>query len=289
MEAVTQEQMWDEEAAKLDAGDPPAESLAAAPDTPPLIEEPQPAPEDPFAGVPDIVKARLAELDELRNGQAQLLHHVKTAEGRVAAMQRDLQQAKAAQQTVAPQEAPSQGQMVAAATNPQEWEQLKQDFPEWATAIDKRLASEISRIPAQKNLVQPEHVIDYVQRQMLEFETKSNRRIEEARIEGKYDNWRDVVNTSDFANWFAVQNPETRTLADSNSARDAIRMLDLFHDSKKRSAVDIKQERGARLAAAATTRPGQTPPPQTLDDMSPAELWNYEAAKREKTRATRGF
>ena len=35
--------------------------------------------------------------------------------------------------------------------------------------------------------------------------------------------------------------------------------------------------------------PGQTPPPKTMDDMSPEELWNYEAAKREKTKAQRGF
>jgi hypothetical protein len=66
-------------------------------------------------------------------------------------------------------------------------------------------------------------------------------------------------------------------------------MLDLYHQAKAKPAAEIKQERGARLAAAATTRPGQTPPPRTVDDMSPEELWNYEAAKREKTRAQRGY
>jgi hypothetical protein len=115
------------------------------------------------------------------------------------------------------------------------------------------------------------------------------RAIEEARIDGKYENWKDTVNTLEFTQWFTVQAPEVRALADSSAARDALRMLDLFHETKKRSASDIKQERGARLAAAATTRPGQTPPPKTLDDMSPEELWNYEAAKREKTKAQRGF
>jgi hypothetical protein len=30
-------------------------------------------------------------------------------------------------------------------------------------------------------------------------------------------------------------------------------------------------------------------PPKTLDDLSPEELWNYEATKREKTKAQRGY
>jgi hypothetical protein len=66
-------------------------------------------------------------------------------------------------------------------------------------------------------------------------------------------------------------------------------MLDLFNASKSVSATEIKQERGARLAAAATTRTGQTPPPKTLGDMSPTELWNYEAKKRERELKERGY
>jgi hypothetical protein len=66
-------------------------------------------------------------------------------------------------------------------------------------------------------------------------------------------------------------------------------MLDMFSESRTRSASDIRQERGARLAAAATTRPGQTPPPKTIGDMSPTELWNYEAKKRERELKERGY
>lgn len=297
MEDLTQEQMqevWDQEAAKLDVGDTPAsELLAAAPEDSPQETEPQPEvlaqEQDPFAGLPDIVRARLNELDELRASQAQLLHHVKTAEGRVSAMQREFQQARQAATQVEVQAAPSQGQMAAAAKNPEKWEQLKGDFPEWAGAMEEYVTSKLGNLPMPQNMIQPQQVMDYVQQQMSAMEGKTVRRIEEARIEGKYENWRDLVNTSDFAGWYSIQAPEVRSLADSASARDALRMLDLFHASKTRSATDIKQERNARLSAAATTRPGQTPPPKTLDDMSATELWNYEAAKREKTRAQRGY
>ena len=203
-------------------------------------------------------------------------------------MQREFQQARTAQQTVSPQDAPSQGQIVTAAKNPEKWEQLKQDFPEWAGAMEEYVASQLGSVQSRQG-VDPNQIAAYVQQEVDRTKAEMSRAIEEARIDGKYENWKDTVNTLEFTQWFTVQSPETRALADSTAARDAIRMLDLFHETKKRSASDIKQERGARLAAAATTRPGQTPPPKTLDDMSPEELWDYEAAKREKTKAQRGF
>ena len=290
------QQLWDEEAAKLDADDQSAnQQMATAPEEPlledePVAEEAAPSeePEDPLASLPEAVRAKLAQIDELATANAQLLHHVKTAEGRVAAMQREFQQARVAQQQVAPQEAPSQGQIANAAKNPEKWEQLKEDFPEWAGAMEEYVASKLGSVQPQQGF-DPQQVAAFVQQQVDQTKAEMRQAIEEARVDGKYENWKDTVNTLEFTQWFTVQSPEIRSLANSDSARDAIRMLDLFHETKKRSASDIKQERGQRLAAAATTRPGQTPPPKTLDDMSPEELWNYEAAKREKTRAQRGF
>lgn len=282
--------LWNEEASKLDAdGDTFAsEPLAAAPETPQDFEpeqaqiEPE-QPEDPLAGLSPAVRAKLAQIDDLAQANAQLLHHVKTTEGRVAAMQREAQQARQA----AMQEAPTQTAIASAAKNPEKWEQLKQDFPEWAGAMEEYVASKMGG-QQQQNLT-PEQVTNYVQQQVAQTRAEMGRLMEEARIEGKYENWRDTVNTTEFAQWFTVQSPETRALADSSAAKDAIKMLDLFNTSKSVSATDIKQERGARLAAAATTRTGQTPPPKTLGDMSPAELWNYEAKKRERELKERGY
>lgn len=282
--------LWNEEASKLNADDDTSASelLATAPETPQDFEpeqaqvEPE-QPEDPLAGLSPTVRAKLAQIDELAQANAQLLHHVKTTEGRVAAMQREAQQARQA----ATQEAPTQTAIVSAAKNPEKWEQLKQDFPEWAGAMEEYVASKVGG--QQQQSLTPEQVTGYVQQQVAQTRAEMGRLMEEARIEGKYENWRDTVNTTEFAQWFTVQSPETRALADSSAARDAIKMLDLFNTSKSVSATDIKQERGARLAAAATTRTGQTPPPKTLGDMSPAELWNYEAKKRERELKERGY
>ena len=272
------QKLWNEEAAKLESGDqPPAfETQGTVPDTPPQ-EDPQPqaaAPAqgqeaDPLAGLPEPVKQALARITELETANSQLLHHVKTAEGRVAAMQREFQQARQAQQAVAPQDAPTQGDIAAAAKNPEKWEQLKQDFPEWAGAMEEYVGAKLN---GMQSGVQANQVVEYVQAQQAELRNQMQAAIEEARVEGKYEDWKQTINTSDFAQWFAIQPPEVRALADSPHGRDAIKMLDMFSNVRTRPASEIRQERGARLAAAATTRPGQTPPPKTLDDLSTEEL-----------------
>lgn len=298
---LTQEQLqdiWNEEATKLDAGETPAPEpvAAAAPAEEPLPQDAEPEvsaavdePVDPLASLPPEVKAALAKIPQLEQANAQLLHHVKTAEGRVAAMQREFQQARQAATQVAPQDAPSQGQMAAAAKNPEKWEQLKEDFPEWAGAMEEYVAAKLGSVQAQQSGLTPEQVAGYVQQQVAQTKAEMARAIEEARIEGKYENWRETINTPEFAAWYAVQTNDVRALADSPQARDALKMLDLYEKARTRPASEVRQERNQRLAAAATVRPGQTPPPKTLGDMSPEELWNYEAAQREKTRAQRGY
>ena len=286
------QKLWNEEADKLDAGDqsPAFESQASAPETPPQetlnLEDAstQVQAADPLAGLPEEVRLALGKITQLEHANAQLLHHVKTAEGRVAAIQREFQQGRQAATSV--DAAPSQGQMTAAAKNPEKWEQLKQDFPEWAGAMEEYVGSKLN---GMQSGVQAMQVVDYVQQQLAAERASMKTAIEEARVEGRYEDWRDTVNTPEFAQWFAIQSNEVKALADSSAARDAIKMLDMFHNLKAKPATEIKQERGARLAAAATTRPGQTPPPKTLDDMSPEELWNYEAKKREDQLAKRGY
>jgi hypothetical protein len=176
--------------------------------------------------------------------------------------------------------------MSAAARNPEKWEQLKQDFPEWASAMEEYVGARLSDVQGG---VQALQVADYVQEQLATVKADMRVAIEEARVEGKYDDWRTTVATPEFSQWFALQPAEVKSLADSTAGKDAIKMLDLFSTAKAKPASEIRQERGARLAAAATSRPGQTPPPKTLDDLSPEELWNYEANKREAQLAKRGY
>ena len=92
-------------------------------------EEEEETPADPFEGLPDAVKEKLLKIDELEKSNQQLIHHVKTAEGRVAAMQREAEIAKRVKEEVAKKDSPTQKEISTASKNPEKWEQLKEDFP----------------------------------------------------------------------------------------------------------------------------------------------------------------
>lgn len=300
-EQLTQEQlqeMWDEEANVLDS--------EAGDDTSPEqtedqgFAEPQESDDgqseqhqaDPFEGLPEVVKERLKELEDLKQTQAQLLHHIKTTEGRVAAMQREADMARRAQQA-AGNDAPSQKQIATAAKNPEKWEQLKQDFPEWATAMEEFVAVKLSSVQQGNGLLPADKVAEIVtghlDKQIGQTRAEFTKALEEAKVEGKYEDWRDVVKSQDFVAWFKLQASDTQKLAESPLGRDAIKLLDLYEKAKAKPASEIKQERGQRLAAAASTRPGVSRPVKTLDNMTSEELWNYEAQQLAKKKAERGY
>ena len=296
-ETLTTEQMqdiWNEEAKAHEAVDTTPPQVAAAPvEEPPRVEpEPAPAPvaEDPLASLPEAVRARLAKIDEIESVNSQLLHELKTTQGRVSAMQSYIDTAKKAQLSVAPGQAPTDAQIANAVQNPQEWDALKADYPEFGVALDKKIQAEMAAIRQIPAGLKPEDVSSLVREQVEANRSEMKVLLQEAKIEGKHEDWRDVVQTKDFSAWLEVQKPEVKVLANSDTAKDAIKMLDLFHAAKAKPVDSIRQERESRLnAAAAPTKGGTAPPPKAIEDLSPAELWELEAKLREQERARRGF
>jgi hypothetical protein len=77
----------------------------------------------------------------------------------------------------------------------------------------------------------------------------------------------------------------------SEKGRDAIRMLDLFAEAKAKPVSAVQQERAAKLAAAASNKPNgaATPAAKSVEDMSPAELWEYERKRSASKGRDRGL
>ena len=59
-------------------------------------------------------------------------------------------------------------------------------------------------------------------------------------IEKVHPNWIEKINTPDFINWLDTQTDDIKSLVDSDKASDAIRMLDLFEQSKIEAANESK-------------------------------------------------
>jgi hypothetical protein len=272
----------------LTATDPPEDTAGAA--DPVTIDPPITAPTviatpDPFKALSPEV---MATLDQLRRSVAEipgLVQQVNTANGRVAAIQRDMDLAKAAAKTVTV--APTEAQMAAAKASTQKWDTLKEDFPDWADATEEYVQTRLAGLPAAPEAVpqlDADKIDAAIEAGMGRVRKDTAQLIEFARVEGKYEDWRDVIASPDFLNWRAIQKPEVEALASSVRGRDAIRMLDLFHADKATSdaAALVVANKAAKLAAATSTRPGTQRVAEAPDDLNPADAWNHELVASRK-------
>jgi len=282
--------MWDQESAARDNGEPITEEKTAP--EPALLEKPETPPttpvdqEDPYAGVSAAVRAKLEQIDQLANANSQMMHQLKSAEGRVAAFQRELAESKKAQEISSA--APSQKEISKAAANPEEWEQLKSDFPEWGRAMEAFVDARLSGLRAGE--VDPSKIDELVAARLASGEAGMLRKVSEILVENKHSGWKQTVNTPAFNSWLAAQNDAMKTLAISEDASDAIKLLDSFKTSQAKPAPQVKQERQSRLAAAAgTPSRSNVPVSRGEEELDPTELWNLEANRREKLKAQRGY
>ena len=125
--------------------------------------------------------------------------------------------------------------------------------------------------------------VDELRQSLQQKEAEFNQRIQEAVIESTHPDWLDKVKSQEFAGWFASQPADVQSLGDSPFGRDVVKVLNMFEKSQASPASGIRQQREARLSVAATPR-ASAPAPKSVDDMSPQEIWELEARRREKRR-----
>lgn len=280
---------WDSVQAEREGSqtNPPPETPPAQVDEnkPKPTEAPQTEakPVDPYEGLHPDVRAKLERFDQLATSQSQLLNELREAKGRIGALQSEW----AKSQRVAQAQQPTQAQIAAAAKDPEEWEALKKDFPEWGTAIAKFVDARLGAHAGGQNGPTAEQIEQLVAQRTENATTAVVKQLNESLVTMKHPNWRIEVNTPEFANWARVQSPEVQALANSSNGFDAIRMLDLYAETKARPVAAVKEDRRQKLAAAASTAKQGTAAVVTksFEDMSPQEQWDYLARERDKAAA----
>ena len=237
---------------------------------------------DPYANLSPEVRAKLQRFDEIAATQAALVNELKEARGRIGALQS--QWDKARQQATA---APSQTQVAAAAKDPEKWESLKKDFPEWGDAISEFVETRLGSLTGAAKGPSQEEIEQLVAQRTEATTAEIEKRFNETLVTVRHPTWKNDVNTDEFGKWFAGQPSELRALANSKDGADAIRVLDLFYADKAKPATVVKDERKHRQAAAAGAhRPAASGvTAKRVEDMSPQELWNYEARRRTQAAA----
>lgn len=172
-------------------------------------------------------------------------------------------------------ETPTQQQVTAALKNGAKMKALREDFPDWADAIDEAVTGGMSQLE-QSILakVKPEKV-DTSGFATVDSVTK----IGFAAISAHHKTWKKDVVTPEFSQWLEAQPDDVRALAGSDDPEDAIAMMDKFYASRpSKDEPPTKPDPKQRLAGAVMPNSGATKPPPKVITEDDALAIGYQTA-----------
>ena len=213
------------------------------------------------------LRQKLAGMEAMVN---QLGGRLRNAEGHIGGLNSQVKQQLEAAKTVAAAgvDAPSAREIRAAQDSPEALAQIERDYPEFAKALRPAIEATLKDRFAEleRRLPQGHSPQSDVAQEMQTFRA-------EMRVEARHPGWQETVKTSDFMGWMQNSPRELKLLAGSNEPADAVRLLDMYAESKK----VVTNQRNQRLESAAAMPTGQRSTARTknVDDMTPQEYWRY--------------
>lgn len=222
-------------------------------------------PVDEWKDVPAKVKAELESMRGMVDGLTKLPERFRAIEhqvGGIKSLTQSLKDAVAQATTTtkaAGDSAPTPEQVESAAKSDERWKQLKDDFPEWAEAVDERLKRvETARPSVDPSALKTEVLTDVDSRIAKARDESRTTILTEARVLGRIDaafpdyDWEAAIQTEQFATWYEGQKPDVKALSGSPKPQDAIRLVSLFKEAqaKAEKAAAEKEAREKRLDRA---------------------------------------
>jgi hypothetical protein len=210
---------------------------------------------------PEAFKAE--QTKALESLERKLFGHIGGITRTLNEVKTEIAAAKAAAKTV--DDAPTQAQIDTAAKDPEEWEKLKQEWPEWAAAFEKKIDAKLAAVkPAEFDQNK------FISEAQIAFETKQ-REAAAARLERDFPQWRSPENYSALTQWLETQPDHVKALAESDWIDDARQLLTLYKQSKETPPTKPEADkpkdttRQKRFEAAITPKGsgGHAPGPET--------------------------
>ena len=244
----------------------PEEKLRQEPDE----EEPEGEPEeDPWAGVSPALREQFESMSKRLEQTSVLEQRLKQAESRIGGITNELHESKKALKEA--EKAPTQKEIDAAAESQESWNELKEEFPVWADAIDHRLAAESAKFKDLQEKIESlkmEYPTD-------EADKKLERMREELRVEIRHPGWEKTVRSKEYGEWFAKQPADIQEKANSIQSADAIEVLDSYVKHKAgggKTPAQIEDGRKKRLTnSELPSSSSRRVAKKSYDDMSDEE------------------
>ena len=201
-----------------------------------------------------------------RQAYADLQHRLRSDNGRVGALQRQINEL---QRQLQAQSAPVPEQKTAA-----DWASFEKDYPDEAKAFKALQAESDAKI-------------DALQQQLEKLATPNDGQFYEL-LDAVRPDWRETVNAPEFSIWLSAQDEPTQGKLNSSRVGDAMSLLrafDAHRDAKKAKADQIKQTREQR-ASNAQAIAGRSSQPSLDEEASDSEvLWREAVASVKRRRS----
>ena len=213
--------------------------------------------EDEF-DISTLPPAVVAKLEEKLAAQIEqkLSGRLRNIEGHIGGLKHNLSQlstaAKAAEEQGA--DAPTKAQMSEAKQSGAKLAALKEDFPEWAEALEETLSAVNSR---------PQLDEGAINQRIQSIEENSRAEIQKARQLARLDNafpdWEQTINSEQYNTWLSNQPHDIQALTSSEKATDALKVLNAYADSTQASNPDLtaQSRQRNRLESAVTPTQGR--------------------------------
>jgi len=228
---------------------------------------------DPWEGVNPALKEMFDNMSQTVTGLQGADVRLKQAESRIGAITNELHAAKKAAETV--KDAPTAEQMAVAAKSDENWEDLKKDFPEWAEAFDSRFDNKLSvKLAELKKEIGGGTTTEELEKLKETLAEGTQAEIQKGILTFFKPKWKETIGTEEWKAWLAAQPTEVVVLKDSDSAVDAVSMIDLFEEAtqKQKTATEIAADRKRRMKTSVLPEGGKAVPVKSEADMSVAEL-----------------
>ena len=250
--------------------DEPEEKLRQEPD-----EEEEGDIDDPWAGVSPALREQFESMSKRLEDAATLAERLKQAESRIGGITNELHNSKKALKEA--EKAPTQKEIDAAAEDEESWNELKEEFPVWADAIDHRLAAESAKFKGLQEKIESLKM-EYPTE---EADKKLERMREELRVEIRHPGWEKTVASKEYGEWFMKQPADIQEKANSIQSSDAIEVLDAYVKHKKnggKTPAQIEEGRKKRLTnSELPSSHSRRVAKKSYDDMSDDEYRNQIA------------
>ena len=237
---------------------------------------------DPWTGVNPAVKEMLQNISAKLGDADKFGQRLKSFEGRLGAAQNALAAAEAAAKASGTK-APTAQQMTEAMQSTKKFDALMAEMgPDWEEAFKEFRAAQAAAFSKNAQVVD----VAGIKKELEEGFTKSVQEISEAStqtarqlaiLDIKYPTWEQDVKQPDFGAWIKTQAPEMQALMGSESAVEAMKVLDAYAEHRKTAEKQAKNQ--ARLAAVVAPKQATSGGPAVLPDEAGLEV-GYNRVRR---------